>query len=130
MTLNDTLANALSSIYNHEFVGKKQCIVKPASKVITGVLRVMQKEGYIGDFELIDNGRGGVYRINLSGKITKCQVIKPRYSIKASEIEKYEKEYLPAAGFGALILSTSKGIISNKDAKKMNTGGCLLAYVY
>ena len=130
MALNDPLADALSTIYNHEFIGKLQCIVKPASRVITGVLKTMQKEGYIGDFELIDNGRGGVYRINLTGKITKCQVVKPRYHIKVSEIERYERRFLPASGFGILILTTPKGIMSNKEAKKEHVGGALLAYVY
>lgn len=130
MSLNDPVANALSTIYNHESIGKPKCIVKPASKVITGVLRVMQQEGYIGDFELIDNGRGGVYRITLNGKITKCRVIKPRQSVKIQDIEKWERKFLPGTGLGALILTTPKGIISHKKAVEDNVGGSLLGFVY
>ncbi len=130
MTLNDTLAIALSTIYNHERIGKTECVVRPASKMTTGVLRVMQKAGYIGDFELIDNGLGGVYRIRLGGKISYCKAIKPRQSVKVDDFEKWERRFLPAKNLGMLILTTSKGILNLEQARKSKIGGSLLAYVY
>lgn len=128
--LMDPLSDALSNIKNCESVGKKSCIVKPASKLIGKVLRVMQEHGYIGEFEFIDDGKSGKFRVDLLGRINDCGVIKPRHSVKRDEFEKWERRKLPAEGFGILILSTSSGIMSHEDAKQKGIGGKLLAYVY
>ena len=130
MSMNDPLANALSSILNDEKIGKHESMTAPSSKIIRKVLEVMKDNGYIGNFEDIKNGRGDSIRINLLGNINKCGVIKPRYSIKNDQFEKFEKRYLLARGMGILILSTPAGIMSHDDAKKKKTGGKLLAYCY
>ena len=130
MTLLDPLANCLSNILNHEKIGKTEVIIKPASKVIAETLRIMQKAGYIGEFELIDDGRSGKFRIQLLGRINKTGVIKPRYPVRFRSFEKYEKQYLPARDFGLLIITTPNGIMSHKEAINLNIGGRLLAYVY
>ena len=67
---------------------------------------------------------------NLTGKINRCGVIKPRFSTKVTEMEKWEKRFLPARNFGVLILSTSKGVMAHSDARSQSLGGQLLAYVY
>ena len=126
---HDTLADVLSTIKNAERVGKKECIT-PASNLIREVLKVMQKEGYIGVFEFIDDGRSGKFRIELKNRINESNVIKPRYSVKVDEFEKWEKRFLPAKGFGILILSTNKGVMTHEEAKKQRIGGKLLAYVF
>jgi len=126
---HDLLADALSAIKNAERVGKKECVVK-ANKLIGEVLKVMQKNGYIDAFEFVDDGKSGKFRIELKGRIIDCNVIKPRFSVKVDEFEKWEKRYLPAREFGLLILTTPKGIMSHKEAKKLHTGGKLLAFVY
>jgi len=126
----DNLANALSTIMNNEMRGKKECVVYPASKFIAQVLRVMQKYGYIGEFEYIDDGRAGKFRIQLLGRINKCGVIKPRFSTKKDEFSEWEKKFLPSRDIGILIVSTSKGVISHIEAKEMGIGGVLVAYVY
>lgn len=126
----DTLANALIMMKNAEMVGRKKCTIKPASKLISEILKIFQKEGFIGDFEFIDDGKAGQLKVHLFGRINNCRAIKPRYSVKKDEIIKWEKRYLPAVGIGILILSTPQGIISNKEAKAANSGGKLLAYVY
>ncbi|RLE82634.1 MAG: 30S ribosomal protein S8 [Thermoprotei archaeon] len=130
MVMMDTLANALATIMNNEMRGHKECIIHPASKLIANVLRVMQKEGYIGEFEYIDDGRGGKFRVQLLGRINKCGVIKPRFSTKKNEYEKWERQHLPARDIGILIVSTPQGVMSHKDAKNRGLGGVLLAYVY
>ena len=130
MSMNDPLANALSSILNDEKIGKHESMTAPSSKVIRKVLEVIKDNGYIGDFEEIKNGRGDSIKINLLGNINKCGVIKPRYSIKNDQFEKFEKRYLLARGMGILILSTPAGIMSHNDAKKKQIGGRLLAYCY
>ncbi len=128
--LNDPIADAMIRIRNAENSGKREVILKPASKLIGKILSIMQKRGYIGEYEFIDDSRGGIYKVKLAGKINECMAVKPRLPAKYMEIEKLEKRYLPAAGIGMLILSTPMGVMDNKDAKARKTGGRLLAYVY
>ena len=130
MTLNDPLADGLSTIFNNEERRKHECIIKPASKLIGQVLRVMQEKGYIGAFEFIDDGRAGKFKVQLLGRINKCRVIKPRFSVKTAKLEGWEKRFLPGKGFGILVITTPKGVLAHSDAKKLNLGGKLLAYVY
>lgn len=128
--LLDPLADALSNIMNNERVGKKEVIIRIASKLVGNVLRVMQKYGYIGEFEHIDDGRAGKFRVQLLGRINKCGVIKPRFPVKFKEIGAAERKYLPGQGIGILILTTSQGVMSHYEAKERKIGGRLLAYVY
>src|SRR3989338_8934450 len=78
-----------------ENVGKSSTII-PASKVVKSVLMVMQKAGYIGSFEFIDDGKSGHFSVELIGKINKSRVIKPRFSVKHNEFERWELRFLPA----------------------------------
>ncbi|RZN15824.1 MAG: 30S ribosomal protein S8 [Methanosarcinales archaeon] len=128
--LLDPMADALSTIKNAESTGKPECIIKPASKLIGNVLKVMQDAGYIGEFELVDDGKAGVFTVELKACINKCGVIKPRHYVKHTEFEKWEARYLPAKKFGTLILTTSKGVMTHYDASEKDVGGQLLAYVY
>ncbi len=128
--LLDPLADALSTIKNAEIIGKSDCTIKPASKLIGNVLKVMKDKGYIGDFEFIDDGKSGNFKVQLKGKINKCGVIRPRHSVKNTEFEKWEKRYLPAKGFGSIILTTPGGVMTHSEARDNGIGGELLAYVY
>jgi small subunit ribosomal protein S8 len=130
MTLVDPLSNALNTIYNNERRRKRDCIARPASKLMGQVLRVMQKNGYIGEFEFIDDGRAGKYRIQLLGRVNRCGVIKPRYAMRVADVERWEERYLPSRDVGVLIVSTPKGVLSHVEAKDSKSGGRLLAYVY
>jgi len=126
----DTLNDAMSVIKNAERVGKGECTVRPSSKLVGRVLKVMQESGYIRQFELVEDGRSRIFRVALSGQINDCGVIRPRYSVKVVDLEKYEARYLPAQDFGVLILTTTKGVVTHMDAKKGGVGGKLLAFVY
>lgn len=128
--LNDPLADALTLIKNAEKAGKLECEVRPASKLVGHVLKVMSETGYIGPFEFVDDNTGGKFRVKLVGNINNCGVIKPRHAIKKTDFEKWEARYLPAQGFGSLIVTTTSGVISHENAKEIGTGGKLLAYVY
>ena len=128
--LNDPLANALSLIKNAEIKGKGTCQIQPSSKLIGGVLNLLKEKGYIKGFEHIDDGKAGVFQVTLKGNINDCGVIKPRYPIKRDDLDKWEARYLPAQHFGMLIMTTTKGIVSQEEAKKNGIGGKLLAYVY
>ena len=127
---HDTLNDAMSVIKNAEKVGQGECTIKPSSRLIGRVLKVMQENGYIRQFEIINDGRSGMFKVALAGQINDCGVIRPRYSVKVADLEKYESRYLPAQDFGVLILTTTKGVVTHMDAKKGGVGGKLLAFVY
>ena len=128
--LNDPLANVMSIILNNEGVGRTECTIKPSSKIIKEMLKVMKANGYIEDFREVEDGRGNYIKLSLNGSINKCGVIKPRYCVKASNLEKFESRYLPAKDLGLLFVSTPKGIMTHYDAKSKKLGGRLLAYCY
>ena len=130
MTENDPLASVLSNITNAEAKGKKECLVHPSSKITKQILKTLKENGYIKEFEEISKERGGTIKIQLVGKINKCNVIKPRYSFTKKDYEKYEKRYLPAKNFGIIIVTTSKGIMRHDLAIEKGLGGKLLAYCY
>jgi small subunit ribosomal protein S8 len=129
-SMMDVLSNGLTTILNNEMRNKRECVISPASKLLGKVLRVMQLNGYIGEFEFIDDGRSGKFKVQLLGRINKCGAIRPRFAVKVDEIEDWEKKYLPSREVGLLIISTSKGVLSHKEAKEKGIGGRLLAYVY
>ncbi|MBS3166124.1 30S ribosomal protein S8 [Candidatus Woesearchaeota archaeon] len=128
--LNDPLAATLSKILNAEKVGKKEVEIKPASTMIKRILTILNEHNYIGSFEEVVNGKGGLLKVNLLGNINKCGVIKPRFSTKWNSFEKWEKRYLPAQDFGIIVVSTPKGVMTHASAKEKQTGGKLLAYCY
>jgi len=68
--LLDPLADALSVIKNAESVGKPECTIHPASKLIGRALKVMADRGYIGEFEFVDDGKSGMFRVKLLARST------------------------------------------------------------
>ncbi len=128
--LMDPLSDALSSIKNNERAGNLECAIKPASELIEKVLKIFKENGYIGEFEKIEDGRAGILTVKLLGNINDCGVVKPRYPVGKMGYEKFEKRYLPASGFGILVVSTPSGLLSHKEAKEKGIGGRLLAYIY
>ena len=79
---HDLLSDVLSSIKNGDKVGKREIMV-PSSKMTKEVLILMQKHEYIGNFEYIDDGKGGKFKISLLGNVNNCGSIRPRYSVTA-----------------------------------------------
>jgi small subunit ribosomal protein S8 len=130
MAAKSVLGNLFATIYNNEIRNKKECLVVPASKLGSSVLRSMQKNKYIGEFEFIDDGIAGKFKIQLLGRINKCGVISPRYSVTKSNYTRWERQYLPAVGVGVLIVSTSEGVLSHNEARDKGIGGRLIGYVY
>lgn len=130
MTLNDPLANVLSHIQSYERLGKKVVKTKDNNKTIRKVLDIMKEHGYIGGYEEEEDSGGNILKINLIGKVNDVGVVKPRFTVSTEEYEKFEKRYLPAMGFGNLILTTNQGLMTNKEAKEEGIGGKLISYVY
>lgn len=127
---SDPLNDAMSVMKNASSIGKSECMIQPSSKLIGRVLKVMQDHGYVNQFEYVEDGKAGKFRVMMKGAINNCGVIKPRYSVKVSDFEKFEARFLPAQDFGVLILTTTEGVMTHTDAKEKGVGGKLLAYVY
>ena len=126
----DTLTNGLITIINNELRNKRECVISPASKLLGRVLRIMQLNGYIGEFEFIDDGRSGKFKVQLLGRINKCGAVKPRFAVKVDGFENWEKKFLPSRDVGIMVVSTSQGVIAHREAEEKNLGGRLLAFVY
>jgi small subunit ribosomal protein S8 len=126
----DTLTNGLITVINNEMRNKRECVISPASKLLGRVLRIMQLNGYIGEFEFIDDGRSGKFKVQLLGRINKCGAIKPRFPVSYDGFEDWEKKFLPSRDVGIMIVSTSQGVIAHREAEEKNLGGRLLAFVY
>ena len=126
----DTLANGLTTIINNEMRNKRECVISPASKLLGRVLRIMQLNGYIGEFEFIDDSLSGKFKVQLLGRINKCGAVKPRFSVRVDKFEEWEKKFLPSREVGILVVSTSKGALSHREAREKHVGGKLLAFIY
>ncbi|KAI9183418.1 40S ribosomal protein S22 [Blastocladiella emersonii ATCC 22665] len=124
------LNDCLNSIVNAERRGKRQVLVRPSSKVVVKFLSVMQKHGYIGDIDIVDDHRSGKLVIQLNGRINKCGVISPRFNVKLDEIETWVNNLLPSRQFGYLVFTTSAGIMDHEEARRKRTGGKILGYFY
>jgi small subunit ribosomal protein S8 len=94
------------------------------------VLRIIQSKGYVGEIEYIDDGRQGKFRVQLFGRINDCKAVRPRFSVKVKDIEKYERRFLPSRDMGTLLISTPNGVLVHDEAKQQNLGGRVIAYVY
>lgn len=130
MVMLDILSNALTAIKNAELMGHREVVIWPVNKLTYYTLRVLQRYGYIGEIEYVDDGRGGKYIVQLLGKINDIGAIRPRFPVKYREIVQWEQKFLPARQIGILVISTSQGVMSHLEAKERKIGGVLLAYVY
>ena len=130
MPTNNILANLFTTLFNTEDRRKDNCIVVPTSKLGIDVLNTLKKEGYIGEFEHIDDKRGGKFKIKLLAKISKCGAITPRFKVKKDEYGVWERQFLPSYDRGMLLVTTNQGVMSHKEAIDKNIGGFLIGYVY
>jgi len=130
MPTTNILANLFTTLFNTEDRRKDSCIVVPTSKLGIEVLNTLKKEGYIDDFEHIDDKRGGKFKIKLLAKISKCGAITPRFKVKKDEYGVWERQFLPSYDRGMLLVTTNQGVMSHKEAIDKNIGGSLIGYVY
>ncbi|KAK6331995.1 40S ribosomal protein S22 [Orbilia javanica] len=130
MVKTSVLNDCLKSINNAEKAGKRQVMIRPASKVIVKFLTVMQKHGYIGEFEEVDDHRSGKIVIQLNGRLNKCGVISPRYNVRIGDFEKWVVNLLPSRQFGYIVLTTSAGIMDHEEARRKHVAGKVLGFFY
>ena len=130
MPATNILANLLVTIDNTESRRKSECIVLPTSKLAINVLNTLKKDGYIKNFEYLDDKRGGKFRIQLFAKISKCGAITPRFKVKKDEYNYWEQRFLPSFNRGILLVTTNQGVMSHHEAVNKGIGGFLIGYVY
>ncbi len=123
----DVVADALNAMRNAKRAGKEVVEVKRISNLLIEVLKIMKQKEAIKKYKI--NPKDKSVEITL-GDLSECKAIKPRFTAKKDEIEKYERRYLPARGIGTMIVSTDKGLTTHEEAKEEKVGGCLIAYFY
>merc|ERR1739838_1270106 len=130
MVRMSVLADCLNNISKAEKRGKRQVLIRPASKVIVKFLGVMMKHGYIGEFEQIDDHRSGKIVVNLTGRLNKCGVVSPRFDVSIRDMEKWTTNLLPSRQFGFVVLTTSGGIMDHEEARRKHLGGKILGFFF
>ena len=113
----DRFAEAINIIKTHERMGRAECMVN-STKFLKSVLATLKKESYINDFEEFKDGKITKIKVKLSNRINAIGVVKPRYAVQKDTIQKYETRYIPSKDFGILVLSTPKGLMTNKEARE------------
>ncbi|MDR2356047.1 MAG: 30S ribosomal protein S8 [Clostridiales Family XIII bacterium] len=132
MTMTDPIADMLTRIRNANTVGHTTVDV-PASKMKKSIAGILTAEGYIRGFDVIEDNKQGVLRIQMKYGGGKEKVISGIKKISKPGLKVYAKaDDVPKVlgGLGIAIISTSSGVISDKDARKLGVGGEVICYVW
>lgn len=132
MQITDPIADMLTRIRNASSA-KHDTVDVPASNMKKAIAEILLEEGYIKNFQLIDNSTQGVIRITLKYGANKTQIIKGLKRVSKPGLRVYSKsEDMPKVlkGLGIALVSTSKGIMTDKKARQENVGGEVLAYIW
>ena len=132
MTMTDPIADMLTRIRNANVV-KHETVDVPASNMKKELSRILLEEGFIRGYDVIEDGKQGIIRIQLKYGQTGERVISGLKRISKPCMRVYaDKHEVPRVlnGFGISIISTSKGILTDKQARKENVGGEVICYVW
>lgn len=132
MQITDTIADLLTRIRNANSA-KHATVDVPASNIKKSIAQILVDEGYIKSFQIIDDGKQGIIRITLKYGENKSQVITGLRRVSKPGLRIYSScEDMPKVmnGLGIAIISTSKGIVTDKKARELNVGGEVLAFVW
>lgn len=132
MVLTDPIADMLTRIRNASSV-KHESVDIPCSKFKTEVARILKEEGYIREYKVIEDNKQGLLRIYLKYGVNKEKVISGIKRISKPGLRVYaNKDEIPRVlgGLGIAILSTSRGVMTDKIARKNNVGGEVICYVW
>jgi small subunit ribosomal protein S8 len=132
MVMTDPIADMLTRIRNANSVYHDKVEI-PASKIKQSIVEILKSEGFVRDFELVTDGKQGTLRVVLKYGANREKVITGIKRISKPGLRVYAKnEQLPRVlgGLGIAIISTSKGIMSDKQARKEGLGGEVIAYVW
>jgi small subunit ribosomal protein S8 len=130
--MTDPIADMLTRIRNANTAGHDTVEI-PASKMKKSIAQILKDEGFINDFEVIEDGKQGIIKVTMKYAANKEKVISGIKKISKPGLKVYAKaEDVPRVlgGLGIAILSTSKGVISDKEARKLGIGGEVICYVW
>lgn len=132
MQITDTIADLLTRIRNANSA-KHPTVDVPASNMKKAIVQILVDEGYIKSYQNIEDGKQGIIRITLKYGENKSQVITGLRRVSKPGLRIYSScEDMPKVmkGLGVAIVSTSKGIMTDKKARSMNVGGEVLAFIW
>lgn len=132
MTMTDPIADMLTRIRNANTVGHST-VDLPASKMKKSIAEILRDEGYIKGYDVIEDGKQGIIRIQMKYGADKEKVISGIKRISKPGLKVYAKrDEVPKVlgGLGIAIVSTSHGIVSDKEARKLGVGGEVICYVW
>lgn len=124
---HDIVADALNMIKNAKMAGKENVKINRISNLLIEILKIMKQEGAVKRYRIDADEKSIQLTI---GNLFECKSVKPRFTVKKDDLEKYRRRYLPSRKMGILIISTNKGLITHEEAEKEKIGGCLIAYFY
>ena len=132
MSMNDPIADMLTRVRNANSAGK-QTVSMPSSKKLVEIARIMQEEGYIAGYEVEASEPRDVLTITLTYGNKKARTIRGLKRISKPGLRIYAgKDELPRVlgGLGTAVISTSKGVMADRDARKQGIGGEVIAYIW
>ncbi len=132
MSVTDPIADMLTRIRNANSATKEK-VSMPSSKKLVAIAQIMKDEGYIANFEVIEQAPQNVLEITLKYGPKKAKVIRGIRRISKPGLRIYAgKNDLPRVlgGLGTAVISTSKGVMADRDARKAGVGGEVIAYIW
>ena len=132
MTMTDPIADMLTRIRNANTVGHETVEI-PASKIKKSIAEILLEEGYIKGYDVIDDNKQGIIKVQMKYGANKERVINGIKKISKPGLKVYAKANdVPKVlgGLGIAIISTSKGVISDKKAREYGVGGEVICYVW
>jgi len=132
MVMTDPVADLLTRVRNANMVHHEKVEI-PASKMKKAIAEIFKSEGYIREFEFIDDGKQGIIRVYLKYGPNKEKVITGLKRISKPGLRVYaKKDEVPKvlSGLGTAVISTSKGVMADKDARQQGLGGEVICYIW
>jgi small subunit ribosomal protein S8 len=132
MVMTDPIADFLTRIRNGNMV-MHETVEVPSSRMKVSIAEIMKNEGYIKDFEYIEDGKQGIIRVYLKYGGNKTKVITGLKRISKPGLRVYvQKDEIPKVlgGLGTAVISTSKGLMTDKLARKQGLGGEVVCYIW
>lgn len=132
MQITDTIADMLTRVRNAN-TAKHDTVDIPASNMKKAIAQILVDEGFVKNFQVIDDGKQGVIRMTLKYGENKSAVITGLRRVSKPGLRIYTScEDMPKVmkGLGVAIISTSKGVMTDKQARKENVGGEVLAFIW
>lgn len=124
------LANACKAINNAARAKKREVFIKHTSKELKDFLIEMKKHGYISTLTFVQSVNKEKAVIGLSGRLTKCGAICPRFRYRCDELQEVASRLKPARQFGHVLFNTSKGVLDHTEANLQRAGGSIMGFFY